>query len=437
MCVRPLRIKNPKLQNEINDKPYIYVPCGKCIECVNAQKKNWQIRLRAEFYNVRNHGGTTFMTTLTIDDDHMKYLDTPTGRYQLPSKDVCQKFIKRLREDTNHKFRYFLVSERGTNTQRVHYHMVIYFPYKVNTYTFYKQLKRNWQQGFVDISERRPVDSMAALGYVAKYACKSLEDRKFLKQFDDVDTKKKLANFKLVSKHFGECLITDETNKKLFSVDTSTGMCSFTNSNGTISHIPLPLYYQRKLYYDVTTNINGNNSYILNQNGINRNVNILDNRITLFKQTTEKIFDEVNSKDYYDLYGRVSPFTSQEIRKHLKYLGIYKYVFKDRFFLLNESELVTEYKQTYKHMLDGSCNSELFESDTNYVLYNYCPFFFQYDTILNVIDDYRLIYNYKRYVDESHAYNAEQYRRYITGKYKKYQPKEIMTFKQYLTSYNY
>ena len=70
MCLRPIKVRNPsRYFREGIDKEYITVPCGKCSECVNANRMDWQIRLYYEHIATEQlHDGFTFYFTLTYNN---------------------------------------------------------------------------------------------------------------------------------------------------------------------------------------------------------------------------------------------------------------------------------------------------------------------------------------------------------------------------------
>ena len=195
MCINPIRAKfswsiNNRFRTPVvimkPDEPYkecdrpVLLPCGKCVGCLENRKFYWVNRMKLEN---ELHDCGTFLT-LTYNDEN------------LPEKCIksdVQKFIKRLRNVSRDydisipcDFKYFFVSERGSRSDRPHYHAVIFgidmmsdewLPrlatfkdgYPVYCSTVVEKL---WPFGFNVVA---PVTG-ANIGYVAKYIVKQDSD---------------------------------------------------------------------------------------------------------------------------------------------------------------------------------------------------------------------------------------------------------------------
>lgn len=150
MCLRPIKVRNPsRYFREGIDKEYITVPCGKCSECVNANRMDWQIRLYYEHIATEKlHDGFTFYFTLTYNNicPHLPVRDDK-GRIVLCfNHKHIPDFIKRLRtqlirDDVKMSIRHFISSEYGDSpdasyitdsgrrvfyTHRPHYHGLLF-----------------------------------------------------------------------------------------------------------------------------------------------------------------------------------------------------------------------------------------------------------------------------------------------------------------------
>lgn len=92
---------------------FMFVPCCHCLQCQSKRCRFYSYRFQNESYF---HKRPPLFVTLTQRENN------------LPSKDLCQKFIKRLRVNSGVKgLKYFLVSEKGTtSTHRVHYHLLLF-----------------------------------------------------------------------------------------------------------------------------------------------------------------------------------------------------------------------------------------------------------------------------------------------------------------------
>jgi len=101
----------PKLAQR--DAP-LTVPCGQCIGCRLERSRQWAIR---NMHENQMHEDSCFIT-LTYNDDHLPYGNT------LVLEDF-QKFMKRLRKSKG-PVRFFHCGEYGDETDRPHYHALIY-----------------------------------------------------------------------------------------------------------------------------------------------------------------------------------------------------------------------------------------------------------------------------------------------------------------------
>lgn len=134
MCISPVRIPNPNagmsgmkstLMKDTTSK-YINVPCGVCPECIAVRQMNFVQRIQMEA--LVNH---LFFVTLTYNNDSLPIVTTSTG-YDIRYADVqdVQRMFKRLRKSKAlpRPFRYFGVSELGSEKGRPHFHFIILLP---------------------------------------------------------------------------------------------------------------------------------------------------------------------------------------------------------------------------------------------------------------------------------------------------------------------
>lgn len=150
-CLSPMNIQRPNGQG---NKDRIIVPCGKCAGCLTNRRNDWSLRLRFEHENAKS----THFVTLTYSDDNMHYND-----HFIPSvnKEHIQLFMKKIRNHTTEKLRYYCVAEYGTQTKRPHYHILL-FNYPNN---LIDKLTDTWEYGFVKIG----TITNASIHYVTKY----------------------------------------------------------------------------------------------------------------------------------------------------------------------------------------------------------------------------------------------------------------------------
>ena len=149
-CFHPTLIRNPNFP-----KSYIQVPCGKCSGCRRDKQNSWYIRFIEE-----NKRLPCRFITLTYDDDNIPFTidNDEVVHYQVLKEDL-QKFFKRMRK--THAFKYFAVSEYGTETQRPHYHLLLFSKDRID-------IEHYWKYGFVtDLPA-----SKGAFRYCTKYLLK-------------------------------------------------------------------------------------------------------------------------------------------------------------------------------------------------------------------------------------------------------------------------
>lgn len=102
----------------------LQVPCGQCMGCRLERVRQWAVRLEHES---QMHDKNCWIT-LTYDDDNLPYGGT------LVVEDF-QKFMKRLRQRTGAKMKYFHCGEYGDDFDRPHYHACLFgFDFKDKEY---------------------------------------------------------------------------------------------------------------------------------------------------------------------------------------------------------------------------------------------------------------------------------------------------------------
>ena len=115
-CIRPVRLFKNLSPQEFPDG--LLVPCGQCIACRISKRREWTIRM---LHELEDHKESVFVT-LTYSDNYL-----PENK-SLKKEDL-QKFMKRLRkslEPTGRKIRYFACGEYGDQTERPHYHLILF-----------------------------------------------------------------------------------------------------------------------------------------------------------------------------------------------------------------------------------------------------------------------------------------------------------------------
>lgn len=127
--------------------------CGQCFCCRLNRRRLWTSRLELE--NLL-HSKSTFLT-LTYDDKHL-----PEGGTLVPKH--IQDFLKRLRQQTGSRVRYYFVGEYGDTSQRPHYHAAIFGLGPEDEPSF----GQAWGKGFVYVGDITEKSSSYIAGYVTK-----------------------------------------------------------------------------------------------------------------------------------------------------------------------------------------------------------------------------------------------------------------------------
>lgn len=145
--------------------------CGQCMGCRLDKSKEWAARITHE---AQMHDYNCFVT-LTYSDDYLPVDESLDKKH-------FQKFIRKLRKKTGKKIRYYHAGEYGSNTERPHYHAILFgfipddlveWKYDRNTgnqlFTS-EMLEDIWGKGFCSVG---PVNFTTA-AYVARYITKKV-----------------------------------------------------------------------------------------------------------------------------------------------------------------------------------------------------------------------------------------------------------------------
>lgn len=138
MCLRPHTIVNPhykKWPTELQSyttMPFDYfirIPCGQCCDCQKKKRRDWSIRLGHE---VRYHAERLkrlpkkrvkdcipLFVTLTIDPEHYSEVSDDPSR-------AIRLFLERYRKRYKHTLRHWFCTEYGEDTNRLHFHGIIF-----------------------------------------------------------------------------------------------------------------------------------------------------------------------------------------------------------------------------------------------------------------------------------------------------------------------
>lgn len=142
------------------DNNNVPVPCGKCPKCISRRVSSWSFRLMQEYKAARN----AYFITLTYNTKEVPI--TNRGFMSL-SKKHCQDFLKRLRKaqerfDDNVTIKYYLCGEYGSQTNRPHYHVIMFNVASI------LDVEKKWHHGEIFVG----TVSEASVGYTLKYMSK-------------------------------------------------------------------------------------------------------------------------------------------------------------------------------------------------------------------------------------------------------------------------
>lgn len=162
---------------------YLEIPCGQCIGCRLQRSREWANRMMMELSTTE---GPSSFITLTYDNKNLPLsegVNHITGEIEMFGNLVLedlQKFMKRLREHTGKKIRYFACGEYGEKSLRPHYHLIVfgYFPEdakflrkgRAGEYNYYvsDELNKLWPYGLHVVSDV----TWESCAYTARYVVK-------------------------------------------------------------------------------------------------------------------------------------------------------------------------------------------------------------------------------------------------------------------------
>lgn len=182
-CYRPVTVfkdpdGGPISFHEKKNHREIQIPCGKCVGCRFEIVDAWAFRCMAEAQLHRNN----HFITLTYDDDHL-----PVDE-QLDHRE-WQLFAKKLRAKHG-PFRFFMCGEYGEQTQRPHYHALLFgldIPDLVKCNSVYAQhdvfesesVGKVWGKGRAVIGSVTHESARYCAGYAQKRVSEELAQERF------------------------------------------------------------------------------------------------------------------------------------------------------------------------------------------------------------------------------------------------------------------
>lgn len=160
-CLSPLKIVNPKYNGDHSVEPgqlfdyYLYVPCGRCFECLKQKAANWKSRLFVE----HQHSKRSVFLTFTIDEEHLPFAISNSS---LP----IRRFFELYRRYFGKSCKHFFVTEIGEGG-RLHYHGIM-FDFQCDL----DWIHQHWNYGFVWSGWC----NQRTIGYIVKYITKPQSD---------------------------------------------------------------------------------------------------------------------------------------------------------------------------------------------------------------------------------------------------------------------
>lgn len=236
-CAKPVRLKSGLL-----------VPCGKCLGCRIQKRREWSLRCLHEL-EVNNNEAV--FVTLTYNNDNLP-MDRPSTFIQmhipyapdaLPTlrKKDLQLFFKRLRKLCSNKIRYFACGEYGDESQRPHYHAIIFgLPFTLQTK---KYIMQSWSYCDWNIDTIRNKGIRPAEPLNIQYVCRYV-DKKFTGDLakDEYDNKGREPVFKINSLGIGRAYCD-----KYYSQIKDNMRLTVNGVNHSI-----PRYYIQRLDLDIS-----------------------------------------------------------------------------------------------------------------------------------------------------------------------------------------
>lgn len=166
---------------------YKFYPCGHCAACRKNDTVEWGLR---SYFEAQSYEQSVFVT-LTYDDEHLLQSKMP-GYSGLLSPTHIKDFCKSFSYYNRAPFRYFIGGEYGENTNRAHYHAVL-FGVRINSPAFtdrfwvdskqgYNSYCKAWPYGFILLQPLTPQRCFYAAKYATKYSKDMIDEMKLFGQ---------------------------------------------------------------------------------------------------------------------------------------------------------------------------------------------------------------------------------------------------------------
>lgn len=160
-------------------------PCRKCAKCLQFRQMKWRQRCINEIQRCHLSGRRSWWITLTFSPPHLAGIiaeaQVATGGYadtraidRVAYKHV-QAYLDRLRKASKGAFRYFAVYERGEESGRSHYHLLLHE--SAGNPILKRNIENRWRSHvharLVHVTGR----TSGLASYITKYATKTVEIR--------------------------------------------------------------------------------------------------------------------------------------------------------------------------------------------------------------------------------------------------------------------
>lgn len=379
MCLNPQRIVNPskRFSTKGFHQLFLEVPCGKCAECQERKIDEYKLRSYYEGMSTFDAGGFIIFDTLTYADEYLPHLsdedpffkDSPYD-YPCFSYQDYRLFMVRLRQMAKERLgvpaetiKYFTASEYGTDeryTHRPHIHILLFIKHAIDPVQFSYLISDCWPFGRTDgvrykgrsyffkkrCFSRNTNNDVLHLTNVCKYVTKylskdsSFQDTIDLRldlsmiykygknwKYDDSaqdyyrKLKRQVCQFHLNSQKFGISVFKYNNMDEVLH----TGMMYMKSSSNVIQHIPIPMYFKRKLFYELTKDFRGQPKWKLTPFGVQWKINRTEDSIRHLSNRLASWYEQLSLDNNTFLYDSATRFLGLRTwNDFAKYLLFYK-----------------------------------------------------------------------------------------------------------------
>lgn len=474
MCLNPRIIYNPSRHvSYLSHRLHLTVACGKCSECRKQKELEWQHRAYSEYKHYSQNGIVLFQT-LTYNEKEVPRVHTIGDRVlsrplRIFSRQDIKEFRSRLRDRIRHyakpdgtkpffdyycndNFKLIITSEYGGITHRPHYHCLFFSSIpglSANLLDYF--IRKSWYKGIVDRSpvERRKVNGTGVLSYVSKYMCKDDYFSHFLEHelsssYESPRTSSVTMNdvlpFHVQSQHFGQRIIDQVGIDNLFK----SGYIDMPDKQRVVSSIPIPMYIQRHLFYDLVDDVHNidprtnkpRKRWLLNKLGIKFKMLHLDEKLDKFATTLYNNIHNITSLvdcSFRSLVNEV--LNGRSLRDYAVYSLIFRGCHGDSRF--------SSYRHAYRCLLSSSSYASFLSSKVDIKKLQLPPLVYSFahpvDTTCNIFDDFPYLDSlFSRFTSKLNEYKLNKYYSIMRDKSRlKLLNESYLINPQYLNSISY